>query len=137
MRSADDLIGEVIEKVASDVASIDRQIEQLRANRRRLQEKLQRLHEAQEVGTASPVVEVEVPELEMMSVSKAVRSVARELAVRFGRPVRRTEILGTLRTSGVIVGGKDPAKTITRVMSRAKGEFFHDGDGYALRDGRT
>lgn len=135
MRSANDLISEVIEKIEMDVVSIDRQIEQLRADRRGMQEKLRRLHEAYGAGADSVAVEVEVPELEMMSVSKAIRSVARELAVRLQRPVRRTEILESLRASGVAVGGKDPAKTVTRVMNRAKGEFVHEGEGYALGNG--
>jgi hypothetical protein len=134
IRSADDLIFEVIEKVEMDVVSIDRQIEALRADRRRMQEKLRRLQEAHGVGADSGVIEVQVPRIDSMSVSKAVRAVARELAIRLKRPIRRTEILASLKAAGIAVGGRDPAKTVTRVMSRAKDEFTHDGEGYALAD---
>ena len=129
----DDLLAEAIARLRSEIAAINRQAEQLDKIRQSKMGKLHRLMEAHSFET-EPSAPLEELNLDESSVSKAIRTVARELATKHGRPVRRTEILDSLRASGITVGGKQPAKTVTRVMTRAKDEFVHEGDGYVLKE---
>ncbi|MDW9386699.1 hypothetical protein GOA99_18780 [Sinorhizobium meliloti] len=129
----DDLLSEAIVRLKSEIAAIDRQVEQLDKIRQFKAGKLTRILNAQGFDTEPPAP-LEELNLDDSSVSQAIRAVARDLTTRHGRPVRRTEILDALRASGIVVGGKQPAKTITRVMTRAKDEFVHEGDGYVLKE---
>lgn len=132
-QGVDDLLSEAIVRLKSEIAAIDRQVEQLDKIKQFKTGKLTRLLDAHRFDT-EPSAPLEELNLDDSSVSKAIRAVARDLATRLGRPVRRTEILDALRASGIVVGGKQPAKTITRIMTRAKDEFAHEGDGYVLRE---
>jgi hypothetical protein len=67
------------------------------------------------------------------SVAAAIRATARELIWSQKRPVDRREVLEAAVRRGIPVGGRDPSKTVTRILTRSS-QFTNTGAGYVMTD---
>lgn len=67
------------------------------------------------------------------SVAAAIRSTARDLIWGQKRAVDRREVLEEALRRGIPVGGKDPSKTVTRILTRSS-QFTNTGTGYVMTD---
>ena len=67
------------------------------------------------------------------SVSSAVRKLAREMMKDLNRPVTRAELVKAVRDAGLSLGGENPDKTMSKILTRGKVPQFRSvghGKGY-------
>jgi len=67
------------------------------------------------------------------SVSNAVRKLAREMMKDLNRPVTRAELVKAVQDAGLPLGGENPDKTMSKILTRGKVPQFRSvghGKGY-------